>query len=63
VMVEADVGAGVPADEAAVFRMREIEASIGLGDKVTVAAPGDGGFTQGSVGPPVGRGATPKRKP
>lgn len=60
VMVEADVGAGVPASEAAVFRMREIEASIGVGDKVTTAAPGDGGVFQGTGG---GRGATPKRKP
>jgi hypothetical protein len=60
VMVEADVGAGVPAAEAAVFRMREIEASIGVADRLTTAAPGDGGVFQGSGG---GKGATPKRKP
>lgn len=60
VMVEADVSAGVPAAEAAVFRMREIEASLSLGDKVTLAAPGDGGFNQGTSG---GRNTTPKRKP
>jgi hypothetical protein len=60
VMVEADVGAGVPAAEAAVFRMREIEASIGLGDRTTLAAPGGDGVFQGTGG---GKGAPPKRKP
>jgi hypothetical protein len=38
--VEADVGAGVPAEESAVFRLRSIEAAR-LGDKVSVATAAD----------------------
>ena len=60
--VETDVGAGVPAEESAVFRLRAIE-SQGIGaDRLTVSAP-DGVPT--SLGKPGGNtsGATPKRRP
>lgn len=63
--VEADVGAGVPAEESAMFRrLRSIEAQ-GIGDKVTVAGPGGAptnGVPLGSEGGPS-RGSKPKRKP
>jgi hypothetical protein len=52
--VEADVGAGVPAEESALFRLRAIEAAIS-GDRVTAATATPGGFTQD--------GSRPKRKP
>lgn len=59
--VEADVGAGVPAEESAVFRrLRSIEA-LGIGgDKVTVAGPGD--VLLGTEGTPR-PAPKPKRKP
>ncbi|MEO8560684.1 MAG: hypothetical protein ABI601_01325 [bacterium] len=60
VAVETDVGAGVPPTESALFRMRQIEASLSLGDKVTTAAPGAGGALQN--GPGVS-GGTPRRRP
>jgi len=60
VAVETDVGAGVPAAESAVFRMRQIEAAISSGDRATLAAPADGGVLQGAAG---GKGGTPKRRP
>ena len=62
VAVEADVGAGVPAEESALFRLRAMEAQ-GIGnDRITVTAPGDP-LTQipGSAG--GGATSTPKRKP
>jgi hypothetical protein len=60
VAVETDVGAGVPATESAVFRMRQIEATIASGDRATVSAPAGGGVFQGATG---GKGGTPKRRP
>ena len=61
--VEADVGAGVPAEESAVFRLRSIE-SQGVGaDRLTVAAPdGNPVSLSGKPGGNTG-GATPKRRP
>jgi hypothetical protein len=60
--VETDVGAGVPAEESAVFRLRAIE-SQGIGtDRLTVTAPGGDPIplSSGNNGRPT---ATPKRKP
>jgi len=59
--VEKDVGAGVPAEESALFRLRAIEAQ-GIGaDRLTVTAPGDGYVPlAGSTG---GNGGAPKRRP
>jgi hypothetical protein len=60
--VETDVGAGVPAEESAVFRLRAIE-SQGIGaDRLTVTAPADGGFTS-TGGKPGGTTGGAKRKP
>jgi hypothetical protein len=56
--VEADVGAGVPAEESAVFRMRAIEAAGRGGDKVSLGATVDFNTAVPSV-----RGASPRRKP
>ena len=39
-LVEADVASGLGADAAAVFRLRSIEGSLGMGDKVTSAVSG-----------------------
>jgi hypothetical protein len=58
VAVETDVGAGVPATESALFRMRQIEASIVSGDAVTTAAPGYGNMLQNG-----GKNAQPRRRP
>lgn len=59
--VETDVGAGVPAEESAVFRLRAIE-SQGIGaDRLTVTAP-DGGFVNMS-GKPGGNTGGAKRRP
>ena len=60
VAVETDVGAGVPATEAAVFRMRQIESASINGDRATLAAPAGGGVFQGATD---GKGGTPKRRP
>lgn len=58
--VETDVGAGVPAEESAVFRLRAIE-SQGIGaDRLTVTAP-DLGPT--SMGKPGGNTSGAKRRP
>lgn len=58
--VETDVGAGVPAEESAVFRLRAIE-SQGIGaDRLTVTAP-DLGPT--SLGKPGGNTGGAKRRP
>ena len=57
--VETDVGAGVPAEESAVFRLRAIETQ-GIGtDRLTVTAPGGDPLTQPATG---GSGGT-KRRP
>jgi len=61
--VETDVGAGVPAEESAVFRLRAIEASLNGGDKLSASTPttnDPGGVYTGSSGQP---GAPPRRKP
>ncbi|HEV7992432.1 MAG TPA: hypothetical protein VGP25_11450 [Gemmatimonadaceae bacterium] len=65
VAVETDVGSGVPAIESATFRMREIEATIGSGDRVTSAAapPGDWSITQGMGALGGGKNVKPKRRP
>ena len=55
VAVENDVGTGLPATEAAVFRMRQIEASLVAGDRTTLGgpvSPSAGGFTQDRKNPP-----------
>jgi hypothetical protein len=57
--VETDVGAGVPAVESALFRLRAIEAAIS-GDKVTAAMAGPGAP---GTGYPLSGGSRPKRKP
>jgi hypothetical protein len=58
--VETDVGAGVPAEESAVFRLRAIE-SQGIGaDRLTVTAP-DAGTT--SLGKPGSNTGGAKRRP
>jgi hypothetical protein len=58
--VEADVGAGVPAEESMLFRLRAIEAAR-LGDKVTTTA------APLMIGPlnavPQAKGDRPRRKP
>jgi hypothetical protein len=64
VAVEADVGAGVPAEESAVFRLRAMEAQ-GIGsERLTVTAPNGDPLTQvplsGSGG---GAASRPKRRP
>jgi hypothetical protein len=61
--VETDVGAGVPAEESAVFRLRAIEAQ-GIGtDRVTVSAPGGDPLSLGQTGRPPGKTGGTKRKP
>jgi len=64
IAVETDVSAGVPATESATFRMRQIEAAIGSGDKVTTSSPAvGGGVTLGTQDGRGGRSGTPKRRP
>lgn len=61
IAVESDVGAGVPAEESAVFRLRAIE-SQGIGaDRVTVTTPG--GDVTALSGKPGGNTGGAKRKP
>lgn len=63
IAVEADVGAGVPAEESAVFRLRAIEAQ-GIGsDRVTVSGPNGDPLSQGTSGPSSGNTGGAKRKP
>lgn len=58
--VETDVGAGVPAEESAVFRLRAIESQgVGTFDRQTVTT----GAPPLLNAPPSGGTATPKRKP
>jgi len=59
VAVETDVGAGMPATESALFRMRQIESAINSGDAAT-ATQGLGGYLQNT---PSGRNGQPKRRP
>ena len=65
IAVEMDVGAGVPAEESAVFRLRAIETQ-GIGtDRLTVTAPGGDPYAQaagGSSGSSGSSGGT-KRRP
>lgn len=62
VAVEADVGAGVPAEESALFRLRAMESQGISGDRVTVTAPGGDPLT--SVPSPAGGPTSrPKRRP
>jgi len=57
--VEKDVGAGVPAEESALFRLRAIEAQ-GIGaDRLTVSAPNVDPSSLGTSG----NASAPKRKP
>jgi hypothetical protein len=62
--VETDVGAGVPAEESALFRLRAIEAQgiSGRGD-LTVAAPGGDPSSLGQTGRPTVNTGGAKRKP
>ena len=61
IAVETDVGAGVPAEESALFRLRAIETQgIGAFDRATVTN-GDSPLT--SVPPPAGGATRPKRRP
>jgi hypothetical protein len=62
--VETDVGAGVPAEESALFRLRAIEAQgIGGRGDLTVAAPGGNPSSLGQTGRPSGNTGGAKRKP
>jgi len=62
--VETDVGAGVPAEESAVFRLRAIEAQgIGGRGDLTVAAPGGNPSSLGQSGRPTVNTGGAKRKP
>ena len=61
IAVETDVGAGVPAEESVLFRLRAVE-SQGIGaDRLTVTAP-DGGFLSNG-GKPGGSTGGAKRRP
>lgn len=57
-MVESDVASGLRPDESAAFRLRGIEGSLGMGDKVEISAPtlGTGSGTPGApVKPPAAK--------
>jgi hypothetical protein len=65
VAVESDVGAGVPAEESAVFRLRAIESSVNGGVSAATAVD-QGALGQGmpaSGGPVTGDAGRPKRRP
>jgi len=66
VAVESDVGAGVPPEESAVFRLRAIESAVN-GGATAATAVDQGGFGQvtgpASGGPTTGDAARPKRRP
>jgi hypothetical protein len=65
VAVESDVGAGVPAEESAVFRLRAIESAVNGGVSAT-SAFGQETSDPGSLNsgkPPTGDAARPKRRP
>ena len=57
--VEKDVGAGVPAEESALFRLRAIEAQGVGADRLTVSAPSADPSSLGTSG----NASAPKRKP
>ena len=65
VAVEADVGAGVPAEESALFRLRAMEANGISTERLTVTAPGGDPLTQVPTtgGGGGGSPARPKRRP
>jgi hypothetical protein len=65
VAVEGDVGAGVPAEESALFRLRAMEAQGISGGGVTVTAPRGDPLTQVPTAATGGGGAStrPKRRP
>jgi hypothetical protein len=62
VAVETDVGAGVPAEESAVFRLRAIESAVNGGVSAS-SALGQGSNALNLGKPPTGDAATPKRRP
>jgi hypothetical protein len=65
VAVESDVGAGVPPEESALFRLRAIESAVNGGATAATAAD-QGGFgqvTPPASGGPTGDAARPKRRP
>lgn len=65
VAVESDVGAGVPPEESAVFRLRAIESAVNGGTTAATAVD-QGGFgqvTPPASGGPTGDAARPKRRP
>ena len=65
VAVEADVGAGVPAEESALFRLRAMEANGVGGERLTVTAPNGDPLTQvpSAAGGGGGASTRPKRRP
>ena len=64
VAVEADVGAGVPAEESALFRLRAMEANGVGAERLTVTAPAGDPLTQvPSAGGGGGGASRPKRRP
>lgn len=58
-MVESDVASGLRPEESAAFRLRGIEGSLGMGDKVEISAPTVG--SPGQVTP--GKPPAAKRRP
>ena len=64
VAVESDVGAGVPAEESAVFRLRTIESAVNGGVTAATALDPNGLYMHpASGGPATGDAAKPKRRP
>jgi hypothetical protein len=63
VAVEGDVGAGVPAEESALFRLRAIEAQGVGGERLTVTAPTGDPLTQVPATGGGGASTRPKRRP
>jgi hypothetical protein len=61
VAVESDVGAGVPAEESAVFRLRAIESAVNGG--VSTSSAFGRGDALNLGGSSTGSGARPKRRP
>ena len=66
VAVESDVGAGVPAEESAVFRLRTIESAVNGGATAATAVDQNAyglGMHPASGGPVTGDAGRPKRRP
>lgn len=63
IAVETDVGAGVPAEESALFRLRAIEAGGITGDRVTATFGQQAGPVYVPLGGNAGDGGRAKRKP